>query len=321
MTESPNIVREGIVVKKKGYHPFIDVDLVDEEFLSYMSEICVYYGLNVNRPPMFSSKDNNDGSLDKYNKYRILSKQAAKHVTELYFKGHKTVFDLFHHYYSLFGAIQKGSLEKIASITEEIAKKATLQGFFLHHIFQRYVTDANFDFGEWTEHTKKQILKNTDLYRIAQFLIYSESDFFYDNNYFYQECKKRTKNLSKSDKVKTYSSEINGGLYGEVLVPKTSEYLRIRKEVNCSSKKYLPEILFPELFDSSLAIKVFEENPVERLNILHTHPNKFFVENKLEKISKEIIGKYPKLKNDKNAIDILIKDGNYSFNIQTKMLE
>ena len=329
MKNKSGFYHEGIVIRRRGYDPGIDIELIDVEFAENLGKICAQYGLNPNRPPLYSLNDDNDGA-ENWNKRKLLCTVAAKHAAEQYSEGHLTVFDLFHHYYSLRGAVFCGneeflgrpSLDEFEGAAEAIAHRAVLQGFFLHHRFQRYSCDANFDFDDWTDYAKKQILQQQDLFAIAQFLVYTESRFFDDHDAFMKACEECVKSLSPIQTVKTYSSESNGFPLDEVVVPRTSEYERIVRDIKrpkqASTNPYA--ILFPSLFDESQAEEIYQKNPCEKLNILSQYPTRFNVEEERAKIRDEIIERYPKFENYKNAIDVLLAKGVYSFHIQTRLL-
>jgi len=143
MENKSGFYHEGVVIRRRGYDPGIDIELIDVEFTENLGKICAQYGLNPNRPPLYSLNDDKDGAED-WNKRKLLCTVAAKHVAEQYSDGHLTVFDLFHHYYSLRSEIfyrneeffGRPSLDDFEDVAEAIAHHAVYKDFFC-------ITDSN----------------------------------------------------------------------------------------------------------------------------------------------------------------------------------
>lgn len=342
--------REGLVLKmvpeerNKYIRPdFIDIDEINFGLLEEIGKVCANFGLATNSTRYIHSTKTKKNYSEDMKKKLFLNLAAAGELQKLYSAGFETVFDLVHYYYTLYKGGHsfnetcrgKPSIEQLlgenvheaySKFITEFSRKAPLQVFYLHHMFQRYCCSSNLNLprDNNTEKFAKFILNNYDLFNIRTFLQRTESRFFDDHQNLLEEyAKKKIRGLPKNEILNMYVGQSRGIPIGNIKVPKTKEYYRIMRGLgNNENRRKIDKILFPELFDVSQIGEVYNMNLAERAYILSSYPRLF------ENLSKEkkeiknlILEMFPKFGGNENIVELLLNDANYSVHIQTRKLD
>jgi hypothetical protein len=337
--------------RDRFYRPdSINADELSFEEQEAIALVCAENGLQTGRQNSYlisleqelkpESEKKNYSKLSEINDFIHLA--TLKKTNELYFAGHKTVFDLVNHYYAYGNIYFNENFESIshlhsnrnASLTRELAiindvrdlmhelaKKAPLQVFYTHHIYQRYMTSVNMGvLEEDIDGIIDHLFKNYDLFAICNHLVRTESDFFdvfrHDPDKLFAEAERQISGLSEDEVVTTHSGETNGYLEGELVVPKPSYYDEFKNSENRSFAE--EQFFFPSLFDKSSVLEIYEQNSIERSYLLSKNPELFEVQNERMKLVSEAKEKHPLL--DEKIIEIILRQGNYSVYVQPRIL-
>ncbi|MDI6734405.1 MAG: hypothetical protein QMD50_02885 [Patescibacteria group bacterium] len=326
---------------------WIHADDVDWKILERIGKVCAHFGLQSHRRGKLSLPEEDKKPFDKRDYSRASIKEnfielvAAREVALKYKKaGHRTVFDIIHHYFtardqwykwsdefpniSLPRMSQKAGFRIAKELSDELINRAPLYAFYLHHIYQRYVCDFNFGINNGRELARK-ILKRVPLFNICVFLQYSEADFCreyrYKEDLLCEEAQKQIKGLVENEKVKVASGEVNGEPTGIIWVPKPKNYETLWKKIQ-SGEDYVPEILFPEIFQTSEITKIYASEETERSYILAKHPKIIsHVEKERSKLYEKTFKIAPELLDHTDIVELLFQKWNYDIHIQSKILK
>jgi hypothetical protein len=319
----------------------INADLLDWSELAAIGRLFARFGLAAHQPNLVSPeidalpRNRRDYSaLTEKEDYLHLT--AAREAMVLYQSGHRTTFDLVHHYYLTSGGGFYGhqdgchglpSLEAITGakhfwqkLSRELIRRDPLQAFYLHQMYQRYVCAYNFHLADPKE-LARRILRLLPLLKICLFTQHTESDFCDDfgGRILRRAAWEQTRNLPKVKTTKVYQTVVNGDGMGLMAVPKIrNEKTLLRK----CEEGYPPEVLLPALYFTKEVLAVYGANPTERSYLLSNYGESFAdSEKKMAALVAEAEGIFPLLAKRKGLIKTFLRENNYSVHIRPHFLD
>lgn len=277
-----------------------------------------------------------------HEKQAFLYHTAVFELDVMYKNGHRTVFDILHHYFLTHSAFCLAggrvgnkeetfhglpSIKKVTRLTwpaerfsRELVKKDPLYAFYLHHTYQRYMCDYKFSLGDEGKELARRIINLVPLLKICWFLQYTESDFCRDRSGILRRvAREQTKSLPKEKTTKVHSTVSNGEGMSLLTVPKFRGWQKVLKK---SENGYVPEVIFPQLFSTNEVRKIYRTNPVERSYLLSRY-KEIFEDAPGERagLIRMAIQQWPALKKRREFIEHLLQKFNYRIYIRSRILK